>query len=84
MLAEGEPSTFGAAYDNADVIKAYPNAPLIRESIDQGGPRPITPFYVDVSSSVLSTFHPPSSVRAKTADKADTFITEVLRGERLL
>lgn len=84
MLAEGEPSTFGAAYDNADVLKAYPNAPLIRESIDQGGPRPITPYYVDVSSAVLNTFHPPSSVRPKTAQEADTFITEVLRGERLL
>lgn len=84
MLAEGEPSTFAAAYDNADVLKAYPNAPLIRASIDEGGPRPITPYYVDVSSAVLNTFHPPASVRSNTAKEADTFLTEVLRGERLL
>jgi multiple sugar transport system substrate-binding protein len=84
MLAEGEPSTFGAAYDNPEVLEAYPNAPLIRESIDEGGPRPITPYYVDVAGSVLSTWHPPSSVRASTPEETDTFMTEVLRGERLL
>jgi multiple sugar transport system substrate-binding protein len=85
MLAEGEPSTFAAAYDDPEVVKAYPNAPLIRESIADAGPRPITPFYVDVSSAVLSTWHPPASVRApSTPRECDTFITEVLRGERLL
>jgi multiple sugar transport system substrate-binding protein len=84
MLAEGEPSTFAEAYDDPDVLKNYSNAPLIRESIDEGGPRPITPYYVDVSSAVLNTFHPPESVRSNTAEEADSFITEVLRGERLL
>lgn len=84
MLAEGEPSTFAAAYDNPEVVKAYPNAPLIRASIDEGGPRPITPYYVDVSSAVLATFHPPASVQTSTAKEADTYMTEVLRGERLV
>lgn len=84
MLAEGEPSTFAAAYDNPEVVKAYANAPLIRDSINEGGPRPITPYYVDVSSAVLATFHPPASVQPSTAKEADTVMTEVLRGERLV
>jgi len=85
MLAEGEPSTFAATYDDPKVVEAYPNAPLIRTSIDEGGPRPITPYYVDVAGAVLATWHPPDSVReSDTPKESDTFITEVLRGERLL
>jgi multiple sugar transport system substrate-binding protein len=84
MLAEGEPSPFIASYDNPEVRKAYPNADLIRTSINEGGPRPITPYYVDVAGSVINTWHPPSSVTTDTASSTDTFMTEILRGERLL
>ncbi len=85
MLAEGEPSTFAAAYDDPEVVKAYPNAPLIRESIAEAGPRPISPYYVDISGAILSTWHSPSSVRSPaTARETDTVMTEILRGERLL
>lgn len=84
MLAEGEPSTFRAAYDDPEVVKAYANAPLIRESIDEAGPRPVSPYYVDISSAILSTWHAPDSVRSpETAEETDKFMTEALRGERL-
>ena len=33
-------------------------ADLIRDSINDAGPRPITPYYGDVSSSVQRTWHP--------------------------
>ena len=36
---------------------------LIRESINEAGPRPITPYYNDVSTSVQITWHPATSVR---------------------
>jgi multiple sugar transport system substrate-binding protein len=85
MLDEGEPSTFAAAYDDPEVLESYPNAPLIRESIDEGGPRPITPYYVDVVGAVLNTWHPPASVGSpETPEESDMFITEVLGGERLV
>ena len=35
-------------------------ADLIRESINDAGPRPITPYYGDVSTSVQRTWHPPT------------------------
>ena len=41
-------------------------ADLIRHSIDDAGPRPITPYYNDVSTSVQLTWHPPA--RAGTGD----------------
>ena len=43
MLDEGEPSPYAASYDDPAVREKYPNADLIRESIAEGGPRPLTP-----------------------------------------
>lgn len=84
MLDEGEPSPYAASYDDPKVRENYPNADLIRESIAEAGPRPLTPFYVDVAGSVIQTWHPPGSVTSDTPQKTDTFMAEVLEGRRLL
>jgi multiple sugar transport system substrate-binding protein len=84
MLDEGEPSPYAATYDDPTVREKYPNADLIRESIGEGGPRPLTPFYVDVAGSVIQTWHPPESVTAETPKKTDEFMADVLGGRRLL
>lgn len=84
MLDEGEPSPYAASYDDSAVREKYPNADLIRESIGEAGPRPLTPFYVDVAGSVIQTWHPPESVTAETPKRTDTFMADVLGGRRLL
>lgn len=84
MLDEGEPSPYAASYDDAQVREKYPNADLIRESIGEAGPRPLTPFYVDVAGSVIQTWHPPAAVNAETPKETDTFMADVLGGRRLL
>lgn len=84
MLDEGEPSPYAASYDDPKVRKDYPNADLIRTSIGEAGPRPLTPFYVDVAGSVIQTWHPPESVTAETPQKTDEFMADVLGGRRLL
>ena len=85
MVESGNPAARGAAYDAPEVKEAFPMAALIRESIDDAGPRPITPYYGDVSQSVQRTWHPAGSVRApETPEETDAFMTEVLAGERLL
>ncbi|WP_245672520.1 extracellular solute-binding protein [Aldersonia kunmingensis] len=84
MLDEGEPSPFSASYDDPRVREEYPFADLIRESIAQGGPRPITPFYVDVAGSVINTWHPANSVGPSTPAETDSFMADVLSGKRLL
>ena len=84
MLDESEPSPYAASYDDPEVRENYPNADLIRESIAEGGPRPLTPFYVDVAGSIFQTWHPPASVTAETPAKTDEFMAEVLSGRRLL
>jgi multiple sugar transport system substrate-binding protein len=85
MLDSGNPAARGAAYDDEKVREAFPMADLIRDSINDAGPRPITPFYNDVSTSVQITWHPATSVQApRTPDETASFMTDVLQGRRLL
>ena len=63
MIGAGNPAARAAAYDDPGVREAYPMADLIRDSINSAGPRPVTPYYGDVSVSVQRTWHPPEGVQ---------------------
>lgn len=85
MVDAGNPAAKAAAYDDPQVRKAFPMATLIRDSINDAGPRPITPYYNDVSTSVQITWHPATDVNAPaTPVDTDKFMSEVLSGDRLL
>jgi len=57
----------------------------VQNAINTAGPRPITPFYNDVSTSVQITWHPSTGVHApQTPDETATFMSDVLQGKRLL
>jgi multiple sugar transport system substrate-binding protein len=85
MVSAGNPAARASAYDDPAVKEAFPMADLIRESINDAGPRPVTPYYGDVSQSVQRNWHPPSAVTAPDTPKAtDTYMSEVLSGRRLL
>ncbi len=58
----GLPPTTESVYDTAKVKKAYPFAELLRQSINDAAPRPVTPAYNDISLAIQKTFHPPDSV----------------------
>ena len=54
MIESGNPAARAAAYDDPAVREAFPMADLIRESINDAGPRPITPVLrrrVDVGAA---------------------------------
>jgi multiple sugar transport system substrate-binding protein len=85
MLDSGNPAARSAVYDDPEVIKLFPMANLIRDSINAAAPRPITPYYADVSESVQSTWHPPASVNPATTPRSTAqFIPKVLHDEVLL
>ncbi|WIM93140.1 extracellular solute-binding protein [Actinoplanes oblitus] len=85
MVDAGNPAARGAAYDDPKVREAFPMADVIRQSINDAGPRPITPYYNDVSTSVQLTWHPPGEVEAPATPKETaTFMSDVLQGKRLL
>jgi multiple sugar transport system substrate-binding protein len=58
---------------------------LIRDSIADAGPRPLTPYWVDVSAAVQRSWHPPSAVRVPATPQASArLIADVLQGKVLL
>jgi multiple sugar transport system substrate-binding protein len=72
----GLPPTSEAVYNDPKVVKAFPFADLLRESIEAAGPRPVTPAYSDISIAIQKTFHPeaevdPNDVVEKLQDRLD-------------
>jgi multiple sugar transport system substrate-binding protein len=62
----GLPPTTESVYEDERVQKAFPFADLLRESIDNAAPRPVTPAYSDISLAIQKTFHPPEAVDPNT------------------
>ena len=58
--------TSESVYDDPKVQEAAPFADELRESIDNAGPRPVTPAYSDISQAIQKTYHPPESVDPDT------------------
>jgi multiple sugar transport system substrate-binding protein len=58
----GLPPTLSRLYDEPSLRKAYPFADLIRREVENGGVRPQTPAYADVSLAIATTVSPPSNI----------------------
>ena len=85
MLDARNPAARAAVYDDAEVRRAFPMADLIRQSIDEAGARPQTPYYTDVSASVVRAFHPPREVDPeRTPAAAARLLSDVLHDRVLL
>ena len=55
----GLPPTDETVYDSKDIEKAYPGfSDLIKESIEDAAPRPVTPAYTDLSLAIQRALHP--------------------------
>ena len=67
------------------VLEEFPQAPLIRESLEAAAPRPQTVYYSEVSGALQRVYHPASSVEpGETGPTAAELINAVLAGEELL
>ena len=85
MLDARNPAARAAVYEDREVRRVFPMADLIRQSIDEAAPRPRTPYYTDVSTSVVRTFHPPRAVDPeRTPAAAARLIVDVLDDRVLL
>lgn len=86
MAASGNPASRKAAYDTAEVKKAFPNgiAAEIRTSLTAAAARPLTPYWGDISTALQQKFSPPNSVTQQTPASAQSFILKVLNGKALL
>jgi multiple sugar transport system substrate-binding protein len=84
MTTNGNPASSAAVYDDPEVQKIYPMADTIRESLRAAAPRPLSPYYSEVTGGLQREYHPPSSVSNSTGPSASDLISAVLAGERLL
>jgi multiple sugar transport system substrate-binding protein len=75
-----------AGYDYPAIKEAYPAdlIALFQESVDAAAPRSVTPYWSDISSGILSTWHSPTGVDNSTPQQSATFIENVLQGDALL
>jgi multiple sugar transport system substrate-binding protein len=84
MITNGNPASSAAVYDDPDVQKNYPMADTIRDSLQAAAPRPLSPYYSEITGGLQREYHPPAGVNASTGKKADDLISAVLRGDQLL
>jgi multiple sugar transport system substrate-binding protein len=81
----GLPPTLDRAYDRPEMKTAYPFGDLIRESLRDAAPRPVTAPYNDVSLAIQRTLHPPRGVNPETtATKLRDLVQRAVKGEALL
>lgn len=85
MLGTGNPAARKKVYDDPDIKKQFPMASLIRTSLDNGAPRPLTQYYGDVSGGIQRDYSPPGSVDPEvTPQRTTTLLQDVLKGDALL
>ncbi|MDS2172477.1 MULTISPECIES: extracellular solute-binding protein [unclassified Nesterenkonia] len=85
FVTNGNPPSSEAAFDDPQVEEDFPMADDIREALDNAAPRPQTPYYNEISTTIQLNYTPLSGVDPeRTPAEADTTVGEVLRGERLL
>ena len=84
MITNGNPASSSAVYDDPDVQEAYPMADTIRESLEASAPRPLSPYYSEITGGLQREYHPPSGVTPSTGRQAEALIKAVLRGDQLL
>lgn len=73
-------------YDAPELTESYPAdlLKLFRESLEAGGPRPISAVWNDMSLAIQTSWHPPTAVSSSTPASSKDFIIAVLNGEALV
>ncbi|MEX3600421.1 extracellular solute-binding protein [Kocuria carniphila] len=84
FATNGNPPSSAKAFDDSAVREAYPQASVIRESLDNAAPRPQTPYYNEISTAIQQEWTPPQSVNENTPKETTAFIEQVLKGDALL
>lgn len=85
MKKAGNPAALASVFDDAEIREVFPMADQIREGLDAATPRPVSPYYGDVTGSVQTAFHPPDSVSpGATPGEANDLLEAVLSNKRLI
>ena len=74
------------AYDAKELTDIYPKDLLaeFRTSIENAGPRPVTPLWSKVVNGMLSVWHPPDQVDSDTPSESADFLRDILEDKALV
>jgi multiple sugar transport system substrate-binding protein len=86
MIHEATPMVDSTLYSLPAIKDEYPDglAAAILTAENHAGPRPQSQFYNDLATALETKFSPPGSVNSSTPAKAQKFILQVLKGQKLL
>ncbi|MFW6774559.1 extracellular solute-binding protein [Nocardioides sp. CPCC 205120] len=76
-----------SVYDEQELVDAYDPTllELFRTSVEEGGPRPKSAFYNQISGAIQARWHSPFDVDPETTPRESAeYLRDVLRGEALL
>ena len=82
----GNMPSSAAGYQFPALQKQYPASllALFQQEVNAAGPRPLSPYWSDISGAIQSTWHPANTVTTNTPSSSQTFIEQVLEGKKLL
>ena len=85
----GLPPVTEALYDSKEIKKAYPGfSNIIRQSIEDAAPRPLTPAYTDLSLALQRGLHPIGDIApgdaAEAYDQLREYVEQAVKREGLL
>lgn len=84
-MNSGNQASLTSVYNDPEIKDEYPMAQLWRRSIADATPRPLTPYWSDISGALVSSWHSPRAVDpGATPERSQQYISDVLQGEALL
>ncbi|MDI6099576.1 extracellular solute-binding protein [Actinoplanes sp. NEAU-A12] len=85
MKTAGNPAALASVFDDPEIRDLFPMADQIREGLDAATPRPVSPYYGDVTGSIQTAFHPPDSLApGATPREGNELLEAVLSNRRLI
>src|SRR5699024_3416038 len=71
------PPVLASIYDDPAVVEKYPYMPVLKTALETAEPRPVTPFYSEVSKGIRDNVYA-ALTAGKSVDQAVTDITTVI------
>jgi multiple sugar transport system substrate-binding protein len=85
MIKAGNPAALAVVFDDPEIRDKFPMADEIRAGMDAATPRPVSPYYGDLTGGIQTAFHPPDALSVRTTPKeADELLEAVLSNEKLI
>jgi multiple sugar transport system substrate-binding protein len=81
----GDVPALKTVFDTPEFIEAYPMKDVMLQSLENAVPRPISPVYQNISTTLSTTLSPPAAIQPQpSADELRTSIQDAIEGKGIL